>query len=175
MRRKFISAFLATMMLMMAVTPAFATDETLTIQRTSTGEYQAVINGMKNGCEEISVPSDIPFQTPSSISVNGNVISILSPLYIGFCGTQPPQAPYQTIANLGFLASATYQVNWYVDSASDPIRELSTQFTSSGSTAVGAPTLSQFGTFMLSMLIIGCVGRWRANVARQDSSSLVKE
>jgi len=58
----------------------------LVFQRISTGEYVAVITGTTNLCEEDD--HEIAFEAPSSVTVSGSTISIVSPFNPHLCGVR---------------------------------------------------------------------------------------
>jgi hypothetical protein len=138
---------------------AFAYDEALSFERTIAGNYEAVISGTTNGCED---QSNTRFDPPTSISASGNAIAIVSPFTaLGGCGVAPERQPYRTIANLGSLTDGEYQVNWSIKQDDFVVRSLTATFRADAVSGLGtAPALNAFTNALLMFLMIA-LAAWK--------------
>jgi hypothetical protein len=123
---------------------AWASNEILFFRLNNSGQVEAVVSGdFVLGC------SGSPLPPPTSVTISGNSIVIVSPPPTPFgipCLFPPPPATlYQVVANLGVLTGPSYNVTWGA---------LSAVLVPASLTAVGIPTMNAYVLALMAVLIV---------------------
>ena len=147
---------------------AFAFDETLTFRLNAQGEVEAVVTGLTRGFGCNGQGANVEFDPPSSITMAGNGIVVVSAYKGGLCSIpKEPPWTYQQVANLGHLEGSTYQVVW--NEGAPPIRFLAATLNMSDPYSVAAPALSPWALGMLLLSMAGvALFALRKRAARQS-------
>ena len=103
---KWVCGFIAGLVLLPL--PAIAANEVLYFRLNPAGEVEAVVAGVLD-----DLCGAYRFLPPSSITVSGTTIAIVSPHVIPPpCSLPVPPFGYEVIANLGVLTAPVYSVSW---------------------------------------------------------------
>jgi hypothetical protein len=129
--------------------PSFAVNDSLSFHQAPSGHILAVATGdAVPGCTTAFALA------PSSITISGNNIAIVSPAVNNpNCFLPPPFQPYQTTADLGVLTLAAYDVTW----TAGPF-VLFGELLPTALTMVSLPTLSHAALVVLLLSILAAAG-----------------
>lgn len=151
---------LCLLMLMTISHSAFAFDESLSFRASANGNIEAVVSGLSDGpgCQS-------EFLAPTSVEVNGSVITITSPPDPDLCALPFEPKPYRVVANLGHLAGQSYQVTWSQGSA----LRLTGQLVPSALrvNTDPAPALSLFATILMMFCIVLVAARLQGRASKR--------
>jgi hypothetical protein len=133
---------------------AFAFSETLTFRLNAQGQVEAVITGLTGGlgCEG-SVGSI--FDPPTSVTVTGNSILIVSVPIAHICTIPRNPFTYSQVANLGNLTGIAYQVTWNEGPQTPPFLTLSALLNVSDFFPGATPALSPWMAALLVLSLFG--------------------